>query len=99
MGLKFDDGKLDWTLLPFGPLEDVVRVLEFGQRKYDRDNWQLVDDSQRRYMAALFRHLVATLNGEIIDPETGLSHMSHVACNALFLRHFEIEEEKSNDDT
>lgn len=90
-GLKFDADKLDWTLLPVRPTEGIIRVLHAGARKYDRDNWQLVDDGERRYLAALIRHAMAIVQGEIFDPETGELHTSHIGCNALFLSHFQVE--------
>ena len=40
IGIKYDSGKLRWTLLPFRELEEVVKVLEKGAVKYDFDNWK-----------------------------------------------------------
>ena len=39
-GMKFDDGKRDYTLLPWGGVEEIVKVLEFGaaDRKSTRLN-------------------------------------------------------------
>lgn len=84
-GKKFDSGKLDYTLLPWDGVEEVVKVLEFGAKKYDRDNWQFVENAETRYMAAAFRHLVAYQTQDEVDPETGLSHLAHAACCMLFL--------------
>ena len=58
-GQKFDSGKPDYSLLPWDAVEDVVRVLDFGAKKYARDNWKLVEDHKNRYLAAAFRHLSA----------------------------------------
>lgn len=88
-GIKFDVDKLDWSLLPFEQLDQVVRVLAYGAEKYDRDNWQRLIDPQRRYFAATLRHLVAWRRGELVDSESGLSHLAHAACNLLFLLWFE----------
>lgn len=84
-GRKDDKDKLDWTLLPIEPLEDVVRVLEFGAKKYARDNWRKVDNAHRRYIAAALRHIVAYQKGEVNDPESGQPHLAHAACCLLFL--------------
>ena len=85
VGRKFDAGKVDYTLVPWDGLEEVVKVLEFGARKYARDNWQQVEGGMQRYQAAAFRHMIAYNQGEKVDPETGLSHLAHAGCCLLFL--------------
>jgi hypothetical protein len=35
-GVKYDQGKRDWTLLPWDGLEWVVKVLEYGAAKYTK---------------------------------------------------------------
>jgi hypothetical protein len=85
VGRKFDSGKLDYTLIPWDGLEEVVKVLEFGAKKYDRDNWRYVENAETRYTAAAFRHLIAYNKGEQTDSETGLSHLAHAGCCLLFL--------------
>ncbi len=82
-GIKHDQEKLDWSLLPFDSLEEVVKVLEFGAKKYARDNWQQVEPKERYDQAAL-RHRIAYQNGEILDPESGLHHLAHEVCCCLF---------------
>jgi len=89
-GIKFDTDKLDYTLLPWDSIEDIVKVLEFGARKYARDNWKNVE--AERYVKAAFRHLVAYQQGERSDQETGLSHLAHLGCCVLFL----LSMEKNN---
>jgi hypothetical protein len=85
VGRKFDAGKLDYTLVPWDGLEEIVKVLEFGAKKYARENWRFVEFGETRYMAAAFRHLIAYQNNEDVDPETGLSHLAHAGCCLLFL--------------
>lgn len=85
LGLKLDSQKNRWDLLPFGALESVVRVLTFGAAKYSAGNWRHVDDWQSRYFAAALRHLVAYEQGEVTDPESGLPHLAHAICCALFM--------------
>jgi hypothetical protein len=84
-GKKFDTGKLRWDLLPLDCVEEVVKILTFGAEKYDANNWQLVEDGENRYYAALMRHLTASRLGEKTDSESGLSHLSHAMCNIVFL--------------
>jgi hypothetical protein len=82
-GLKFDQGKARWSLLPPGVLAQVVDVITFGAKKYGPNNWQLVESD--RYEDALHRHLDARKNGQINDPESGLHHYAHALCNLMFL--------------
>jgi hypothetical protein len=88
-GRKDDQGKLDWTLLPFKTLEGAVKVLMHGAKKYSRDNWKKVPDGAQRYTAALLRHLIDYLSGNRIDEEDGLEHLDHAIANIIFLRWFE----------
>lgn len=80
---KFDQDKVRWDLVPFKELESVAKVMTFGANKYADNGWKGVDKS--RYLAALMRHFVAYMDGEITDPESGLPHMAHLRCNALFI--------------
>ncbi len=87
--VKADEGKPDWSLVPFEALEGMVRVLEFGAKKYARNNWQTNGGfSYRRVLTACVRHLFAYMRGEDNDPESGLSHISHAQCNLLFLGYY-----------
>lgn len=90
-GRKDDGGKLRYRLLPVRPLRRVVEVLEFGARKYAVDNWQKVPEARERYTDALMRHVEAWRGGEQVDPESGLPHLAHAICCALFLLWFEGE--------
>lgn len=83
-GIKKDKDKLLWELLPWSALKEVVKVLTFGAKKYAPRNWEEGLQYTRVY-AALHRHLNSWWLRENKDPETGLSHLSHVACCALFL--------------
>jgi hypothetical protein len=89
LGLKYDDEKLPWDLLPLDALEGIVRVLAFGARKYAPNSWQQVKDAKRRYTAAMRRHQVAIDAGEECDADSSLPHIYHIACNAMFLSWFE----------
>ncbi len=88
-GAKLDAGKPRWSLLPWQAVARVVEVLEYGARKYAVDNWRLVPDARRRYFDAAQRHLLAWWGGELVDAESGLPHLAHAACCALFLLAFE----------
>lgn len=91
-GQKDDKEKNRLDLIEPEFIEGVGKVLTFGANKYEPNNWQKVEDAEDRYYAATLRHLIAWRKGEKTDPESGLSHLDHVACNIMFLQHFEREE-------
>jgi hypothetical protein len=85
---KHDKGKLRYSLLPWRSLAWVVKVLEHGAEKYAPDGWKTVPDARARYHESLLRHIAAIQEGEVLDsgPKgSGLPHLAHVACNALYL--------------
>lgn len=97
--VKFDTGKVDWTLVPFESLEGMVKVLQFGANKYSAWNWTDGGGFKwTRVLASCFRHLFAWMRGEDNDPESGLSHIYHAQCNLLFLSHYLANKEKFNKD-
>jgi hypothetical protein len=89
-GVKADQGKLQWCLLPLKYLRGVVRVLMKGAAKYSPHNWRAGMPWSQTYNAAL-RHLDAFWSGEDVDPETGESHLDHALCCLLFLRAHNID--------
>lgn len=86
---KADAGKPRPTLVPVSLIRAVTAIREYGCRKYhDPDNWKKVEP--QRYRDAAYRHWLAYLDGEKNDPESGLPHLWHCACNIAFL--IELEE-------
>jgi len=84
-GMKFDNGKLRWSLLPKGTVPEVVKVLEYGAQKYAPDNWKYVPDARVRYYDAAQRHLESWWNGQEVDEESKQMHLAHAVCCLLFL--------------
>jgi hypothetical protein len=91
LGVKHDQDKPDYTLVPYKALDEVVKVLTYGSKKYSRDNWRHVDP--KRYEAAMMRHFSKYMQGEPIDPETGYHHIAHMACSVLFLLENELKKD------
>ena len=94
--IKHDTGKRDWSLLPYDSVEEIVKVLEFGAKKYARDNWKAGEGFKyTRTFNAIMRHMTAVMFcGEDNDPETGISHWAHVGANILFILHFVLNKDK-----
>lgn len=87
-GVKFDQDKPEWSLLPLQScLTGVIRVLMYGAKKYTRDNWRAGMPWQR-VMDAAKRHIFAWEEGEDLDKETQLNHIDHALCELLFLRYY-----------
>ena len=114
--LRYNEGKIKWSMVDFKSLHPLVRVLEYGAHKYSifedsegnqikgseisqqdtkglkviysgKDNWKINLDSTE-ILESLMRHLEALFAGEKIDPESGLPHIAHVLCNAMFYSHY-----------
>jgi hypothetical protein len=86
---KRDGGKMRPSYLPWRAIGSVLRVLEFGARKYKPHSWQLVEPD--RYCDALLRHAIEfgerlQTDGPLMrDTESGCLTLGHLVCNALFL--------------
>lgn len=82
---KKDEGKPRLTLVPRKIIFDIAKVREYGNQKYhDPENWKTVEIE--RYRDAAFRHFMQYLdNPKGVDEESGLPHLSHLACNIAFL--------------
>lgn len=85
---KHDQGKIPCELLPPASLLEIGKVLAFGRAKYAAWNWAK-GLPYTRILGAILRHTYAYMMGEDKDPETGLSHMAHAACECLFILHYE----------
>jgi len=85
-GTRYNDGKLKWSYVHFASLEPMVRVLMFGAQKYEPFNWQkgLKKDE---ILESMQRHLAKLIDGEVNDPESGLPHIGHIQCNAMFYQY------------
>jgi len=84
-GVKLDEEKPRLDLIPPETLENLGRVLTWGANKYGDDNWKALDNLQSRYAAAMLRHYAAWQKGEKYDPESGLSHTTHMLASAMFI--------------
>lgn len=88
--LRYNEGKPKLSMLMEMPdaLTGVTHVLEFGAAKYARSNF-LNGLPMTQVVDSMARHLLKFMSGEDIDAESGLPHVDHIACNALFLSQFQ----------
>lgn len=90
-GRKDDEGKAPWHLLPYDAINEVLRVLAYGAKKYAPRNWEKGMDWDRCYSAAM-RHMTdwyMRRDGSG-DKDTGISHLAHAICCLLFLLAYEL---------
>lgn len=96
--VKFDNDKVRLELLPQRALFEVGKVMTLGAEKYGPDNWTRKEGSStRRYAGAFLRHFNAYYRGDDYDPETGLLHTAHMACNALFMLEAQLQDYWNDD--
>jgi len=85
IGVKYDAEKPRLDLLPWNAVLACGDVLAHGAKKYGPDNWPLVPDGRRRYIAAALRHVIAYARGEWADHESGLPHLAHAITSLMFV--------------
>lgn len=94
VGVKYDEGKVQYSLIPPYALQAVARNLTVGLKRYTvRDNWKQVPNARERYLDALMRHLESYRRGVKYDPESSVPDMhelSAVIANAMFLLEFDL---------
>lgn len=96
-GVKDDSNKPMMSLIPPSALEEEAHVWTFGAKKYSKYNWTK-GIVYSRILSATFRHLVAIMKGEDIDPETGRLHAASIRCNMGMLIEFYVQGRKDLDD-
>lgn len=95
--LRYNTGKVKWSLVHYKSLEPMVKVLEYGAKKYAPFNW-MKGLNRKEILESMQRHLAALIDGEEIDSESGISHMGHVMCNGMFYNYFTDNESVSLQD-
>jgi hypothetical protein len=76
--------------------QDCARVFDYGKAKYAAWNWAK-GMAWSVPLACAARHLIAILNGEETDKESGLPHRGHVMCNLVMLMTFEQTYKEGDD--
>ncbi len=78
--------KTPMSTIPSGVLGEVgVGMLE-GALKYGRHNFRIIGVRGSVYYDATMRHLMSWWEGEDIDPDSGLSHVTKAICSLIVLR-------------
>lgn len=87
---RFNQGKIDYTLLPVDAMRAEAKVWMMGEEKYGRSNWHKLygENTVEEVMKSLLRHAFAILEGEHLDPESKEHHAAHIRCNAAMIIRF-----------
>ena len=86
-GLRYNEGKTRYDLVPAFAQEEYAKVLTVGATKYKPRNWE-DGMAWSKVLASMERHLAAIKSGEDFDQETGILHSAHIMCNAAFLTEY-----------
>jgi len=83
--------KAPLSTVPMGVVVEMgVGMLE-GAAKYGRHNYRCAGVRASVYYDALMRHMIAWWEGEDIDPDSGLSHVTKALCTLAVLRDAQMQ--------
>lgn len=83
--------KAPMSVLPMGPIAEAGLGLLEGGCKYGRHNYRGAGVRASVYYDAAMRHLIAFWEGEDIDPDSGLPHVTKAMCSLLVLRDAQMQ--------
>lgn len=86
-GLRFNEGKTNYELIPVNSLEKAADIFYFGSKKYGKNNWEK-GMKWTTVISSLERHLQSIKKGEDYDKESNKLHISHLICNAMMLSEY-----------
>lgn len=95
-GDRWNKGKLRWSLMDLDAMAPMIRVLEFGSKKYSDHNWKKGLLVSQLYESTM-RHLQDLMHGEDNDAETKMPHTGHILCNAMFLSYMMLYRPEMDD--
>lgn len=83
--------KAPLSTIPLGVVVEMgVGMLE-GAAKYGRHNYRCAGIRESVYFDATMRHLIAYWEGEDIDPDSGLSHLTKAMCSLAVWRDAQMQ--------
>jgi hypothetical protein len=90
-GLRYDEGKVRFDLIPPEVLLALARLYSLGATKYASRNWEK-GMNYSRVFNPLMRHLLKWQSGIPLDEESGEPHLAHVLWNVAALLVYEQRE-------
>lgn len=78
-------------------LMGLAKVFAVGAEKYAVNDWMRCTYEERfRYVDAFYRHMYAWQEGEMVDEESGCSHMLHAGASLAILHYIDVEGQIAN---
>lgn len=89
--------KVPMSTVPSPVLTEVGLGMMEGALKYGRHNYRVIGVRGSVYYDATMRHLMAWWEGQDIDPDSGLSHISKAIASLVVLRDAMIQKKFVDD--
>lgn len=89
--------KAKLSVIPAGVLFDVGNALTEGMMKYGRHNYRVTGVRSSIYYDAAMGHLMDWWEGQDIDPDSGLSHVTKAIASLVVLRDAMLQEMLNDD--
>lgn len=87
--------KLSASTVPPEGLAYLMKVFSFGKDKYGENTW--INYPISCYKDAIARHFVCVMSDlEMVDSESGLPHLAHLAADALIILSIEARKKGLN---
>ncbi len=95
--LRYNEGKIRWSLVHFPSLEPMVEVLEYWSKKYAEENWKK-PMPKKQILESMMRHLVRLMEDEELDSESWLPHVWHILANCMFYSYHSTHDKSTHKD-
>lgn len=82
--LRYNKGKPELSQLPPEFLIELAALMTECSKKYKKWNYALGQPYTMAY-DSMMRHILAFMSGDDKDRESGFSHLTHIAANALIM--------------
>jgi hypothetical protein len=89
--------KVSLSCVPVPVLMEVSIGMQEGACKYGRHNYRVIGVRGSVYYDAAMRHLMSWWEGEDIDPDSDLSHVTKAICSLVVLRDAMIQGKFTDD--
>lgn len=83
---QFADAKVQFHVLPMQVVAELSVAMLEGATKYGSHNYRKTGARFSTYYNATMRHLVAYLEGEDVDRESGVNHITKAITSLMVLR-------------